>query len=330
MSSFVATGILFASGIWFGRPSPSIDPSGVVTQQVRPVETRAQEGSLARALALFGGADSNHDGRLTAEEARSLPVSAEAFASDDADRDGFWSREEFLLFYRRQLVAFRQPVGADLDAEITRIQALKRVEAVDPARKPKCETSARTADPGSLNLRFETILADVESKCAARRAGREDFQRLRNLVVLNGRAAARGAATPGASSPSAMLDAIDRIEKHSVQGQYARDEFEALRRAPIAENVATPTPLPNPVSRDAAEAPETARPAAKSAVLPTHPAPATPPSSAAPAQIGPAPTPPGPAAGRQRASPAPATPPKAPPHPAPIRPSNDPSDRSKP
>lgn len=356
MSGFIATGILFAVGLSIGPPvssidppAPSIPPSGILGQESRSQDARTQEGSLARALALFAGADSNHDGKLTAEEARSLPVSAEAFGAEDADRDGFWSREEFLLFYRHQLVASRQPVGADLDAEITRIQALKRVDSVDPARKPKCETSSRTADPSSLNQRFETILADVEAKCAAHRADRDDFRRLRNVVVLNGRAAARGSASAASDTQSAMLEAIDRIEKHSVQGQYTRDEFETLRRASFAENVSKPSAPPNVASpnavprdaasrdapprdappREPADAPDVAKSAAKSTAAPTRPAPSAPPSSSpAPAAIGPVPSPAGPAAGRQRPPPAP--PPKPAPHPAPTRPSSDPSDRSKP
>ncbi len=350
MSGFVATGIFFAAALSIGAPAsslfsspastpasspacaPSIVPIGVLFQESRTQAARPSDGSLARALALFSGADANHDGKLTAEEARSLPVSTEAFGAEDADRDGFWSREEFLLFYRRQLVASRQPVGADLDAEITRIQALKRVEAVDPARKPKCETSARTADPSSLNQRFETILADVEAKCASRRAGREDFQRLRNLVVLNGRAAAKGSAEPGSGAQSAMLDAIDRIERHSVQGQYSRDEFETLRRASCPEKVPTSNAHSVAVPRDSAEPPDGGRAAVKTSPTPTRapsPPSATNPGTA-PVQPGPPSAPPGPAAGRQRTSPPPTPPPKPAPRPTPVRPSNDPSDRSKP
>jgi hypothetical protein len=281
-------------------------------------------------------------------------VSAEAFGAEDADRDGFWSREEFLVFYRHQLVSSRQPVGTDLDAEITRIQALKRVESGDPTRKPRCETSARSADPDSLNERFETILADVEAKCASRRAGRQDFQRLRNLVVLNGRAAARGSSTPGPALQSAVLEAIDRIEKHSVQGLYSQDEFAALRRASSAESVSTATATSNAGGRGSVESPQDGRSSVRIYPVPARPNPEGPNSSpthggsapehfgSAPAQVGSAPgqigsapaqvgsAPAGPAAGRQSTAPAPAPPPKPQPHPAPIRPSNEPPDRSKP
>jgi hypothetical protein len=328
MSGFVATGILFAAGLSLAPPGDSTGSAATGANAAPAQETRAQDGSLARAATLFAGADSNHDGKLSAEEARSLPVSAEAFGAEDADRDGFWSREEFLVFYRHQLVVSRQPIGADLDAEIMRIQALKRVEAVDPARKPKCETSSRTADPDSLNRRFETILADVEAKCAARHAGREDFQRLRNLVVLNGRAAARSSAVPGSGPQSAMLDAIDRIEKRSVQGQYSRDEFEILRRASCAESGPTSTAPSTVGPRNPAESEEPGRPTAKSSSAPVRSAPSSPPvSTSPPPPAAPPQAPAGPAAGR-RASP-PLPPPK-PPHPAPVRPANEPSDRSKP
>jgi hypothetical protein len=298
MFGFAARGIVLAAGLSAGVGAP-----------------QAQESSLTRALALFNATDSNHDGKLSADETRVIPVSADAFGAEDADRDGFWSRDEFLVFYRHQLVASRQPVGADLEAEIARIQALKRVEAVDPAKKPRCETSARSVDAFYVNQRIDAILVDLESKCAAHRATRDDFQRLRNLVVLNGRVASRDAGAPSSESQVAILSAIDRIEKRSAQGLYPRDDFESLRRARLATATA-PAPK-SPTSTP----PETPKPA------PTTPQPNPTPPRRDPTP----PTPPlqtqsGPAAARQRPVPTPA--PK--PHPAPPRPGSDPPDRSKP
>ncbi len=306
MFGFVASGIVFVAGLGSGGGEP-------------------QAGTLGRAVAVFSAADLNHDGKLSPEETRSIPVSAETFASEDADRDGFWSRDEFLLSYRKQLVATRQPVAADLDAEVTRILALKRVEAVDPSKKPKCETSARSADASYVNQRFEATLSEVESKCAAGRASREDFQRLRNLVVLNGRAASRISEAPSASSQGAMLAAIDRAEKRAAQGLDAKDDFLALREActagPTLRPVKPAAPSPQDASRPGiASTSETAKP-----VLASPRPSAAPPTSAPPSTT---PVPPGPAASRQRAAPPPA--PKPQPRPAPQRPATDPPERSKP
>jgi hypothetical protein len=271
---------------------------------------------------MFAAADANRDGKLSPEETRGIPVSAETFASEDSDRDGFWSRDEFLVSYRKQLVAARQPVAADLDAEVTRILALKRVEAVDPSKKPKCETSAKSADASYVNQRFEATLSEVEAKCAARRAGREDFQRLRNLVVLNGRAASRGSGSTSESAQGEMLAAIDRIEKHAGMGQDAKDDFLALREACTAGAAVRPvkpaTPSPQAGSRpESATPPEAAR---------TPPRPSAPPSSAPGT-----PVPAGPAASRQKAAPPPPPKPQPPPtRPSPQRPTADPNDRSKP
>jgi hypothetical protein len=297
MLGFVARGIVLAAGLAAGSGSRSDVP---------------QASTLARAVELFAASDSNHDGKLSWDESRSIPVSVDAFGAEDADRDGSWSRDEFLVFYRHQLVATRQPVGADLDAEITRIQALKRVEAVDQTKKPKCETSAKSADAGSVNQRFETMLAEVETKCAARRASRDDFQRLRNLVVLNGRVASRDPGAPTSSSQSALLAAIDRIEKRSAQGQEAKDEFEDLRRslstrpepAPAKPKPLAPTESPKPTTKPS-------RPVVIS--------PSTGPTAPAPA---------GPAAARQR--PVQPAQPKPQPRPVPPKPASDPPLGTKP
>jgi hypothetical protein len=215
---------------------------------------------------------------------------------------------------------------------VTRILALKRVEAVDPSKKPKCETSARSADASYVNQRFEATLSEVEAKCAAGRASREDFQRLRNLVVLNGRAASRSSEAPSASSQGAMLAAIDRAEKRSAQGQDAKDDFLALREACTAGPTLPPAkPAAARRIHRAAGCIETGDASTSETAKPTlarRPPTAVPPTSAPPSTT-PAPT--GPAASRQRAAPPPPPPaPKPPPRPPPQRPATDPSERSKP
>jgi len=307
--------VLVASGIVF--------VAGLGTRSGEP-----QAGTLSQAVAVFSAADLNRDGKLSAEETRSIPVSAETFASEDADGDGFWSRDEFLVSYRKQLVGARRAVAADLDAEVTRILALKRVEALDPSKKPRCETSARSTDAGYVNQRFEATLSEVEAKCAARRASREDFQRLRNLVVLNGRAASRGSGSPSLSTQGAMLAAIDRIERRAALGQDARDDFHALREACTAQAPLRPAKPGAPNPQEPSK-PEVAPATETSKAPPTSPRSSAPPSSSTPA---PASSPPaGPAASRQRAAPPPAPKPQPPPpRPAPQRPATDPPDRSKP
>ncbi|HEV8112510.1 MAG TPA: hypothetical protein VGR31_07015 [Planctomycetota bacterium] len=259
-------------------------------------ETPPSAQNLSRALASFAAADTDRDGRISPDEARSMPVSTSVFAAEDDDKDGFWSRDEFLVFYRHRVIAGGQPVGADLEAEITRLQALKRVRVVEETRKLTTETSARAADAATVCERFECALSDLEKKCADRKATRADFQRLRNLVILNGRATQRPGTDAGqAASQTAMLDALDRIERRASLGPVTRDEFQSLRRSATATTTVPPKTTPAPLVN-------------------------TPPAPAAPA---------GPAESRRKPQPPKPQPPPAP-RPTPDRPDKDKTERTRP
>jgi hypothetical protein len=264
--------------------------------------------SLTRALADFSAADADHDGRISLQEARAIPVTAEAFRSEDENGDGFWSRDEFLVFYHRQLSASGQRAEADLEAEIARLQALKRVRAVERTNRLTAETSARCANAASVNERFESALADLEKKCSARKATRDDFQRLRNLVILNGRIAER------TGPQSALLETLDRIERSSALGQPTQESFKSLREIAGTDHEAGRAAIP-----EAARTPP--QPAAPPAAVKA--APSTPPAGPAA----------GPADARQKAQPKiePRTERPSPPPPPAKKPSDkDKADRSPP
>jgi EF hand len=247
---------------------------GQTPKRVNPV-------SLTQALSSFSTADADHDGRISLEEARAIPVSAESFRAEDENGDGFWSRDEFLVFYHRQLSASGQRADADLEAEIARLQALKRVRAVEQTSRLTAETSARCANAASINERFESALADLEKKCSARRATRDDFQRLRNLVILNGRVADRTASTGNGTPPqSALLETLDRIERGNALGQSTSESFRSLHSI-VAGSAADRAPTPEP---------------ARTSILPVAAQPAA-------GKIAPGALPAGPADARQRAQP---------------------------
>lgn len=201
--------------------------------EARQPET-AQRGSpsnsLARALAAFSAADADHDGKISAEEARAIPVSAADLARDDLEGDGSWSRDEFTLHYRRRLVAGGQAVGSDLDAEVARIQALKRVRVIEEARKQSEVTPGGSGGVEPVGVRLEKALGDLEKSAAARKASPQDFRRLKNLVILSGRSVPEFKDDSPASTANAkVLQALERIEKRAAAGQYVRADFDALR-----------------------------------------------------------------------------------------------------
>jgi hypothetical protein len=196
----------------------------------------AQRGSpsnsLPRALAALTAADTDRDGKVGADEARAIPVTDTVFTTQDFDGDGAWSRDEFVLYYRRELVASRVPVGADLEAEVARIQALKRVKVVEEARKQPGGSAAGNWSGESVEVRLTRATEELEKLAASQKAAPEDFQRIRNLVILGGRSAT--APANGLQSPPAqasLLRTLDQMESRARAGQYVKEDFEAFRRA---------------------------------------------------------------------------------------------------
>lgn len=213
--------------------------------------------SLSRVLSVFAVCDADRDGKISADESRAIPVSAEELAKDDLDGDGSWSRDEFTLYYRARLIAGGQTLGADLDAEVARIQALKRVRVVEEARKHGGEPTGGRVEAEPVRVRFEKALGELEESAATRKAKPEDFRRLRNLVILNGRSAPESQNGSLTSTTSAkVLRMLDGIEKRTAIGQYDRQDFDAVRML-----VETPSPTSRPAN--APTPPGSATPSAK-------------------------------------------------------------------
>jgi len=295
----------------------SLISSAIAAQGVQRTR-KPPANSYPRALAAYAAGDLDRDGRISVEEAAAMPVSEAVFKGKDENQDGFWSRDEFIVFYRHQLIVGGQPVGDDLEAEVARLQALKRVRAVEETKKLTAETSASSADAASVERRFEAALSDLERRLVERKATRADYQRVRNLVLLNGRIAEHSSSHAVATQKS-LLAALDRIEKRAAAGETTVEEFQILRGTPRPNPI---RPIPpgtaNPAPAARASPPVTAGPAdARRRSKPTQaipkrdPAPVRPPApSTAPKTV------------------PPARPPSTPPRPSP--PPKEKPDRSRP
>lgn len=76
--------------------APSFGPAPAATQPATPTAPQKYViGPAAQADVAFDKADANHDGRLSAQEAGTLPAIGNQFQQLDADRDGALSRAEF-------------------------------------------------------------------------------------------------------------------------------------------------------------------------------------------------------------------------------------------
>lgn len=200
------------------------------TARAEGTQGGAPSNSLSRVQGVFTITDADRDGKISAAEGRAIPVPPEELAQEDLDGDGAWSRDEFTLYYRARLIAGGQSVGADLDAEVARIQALKRVRVVEEARNQGVEAPGGRGKVEPVGVRLEKALVDLEKSAATKKATPEDFRRLRNLVILSGRSVPESKRDNHPTSASArMLQALDRIEKRTAAGQHVREDFETLR-----------------------------------------------------------------------------------------------------
>jgi len=93
------------------------------------VSAEERTGTLAQTREAFKVLDANKDARLGAEERAGLDP--QLTRGVDFDGDGFWSKDEFLLFHRQRLLAAKVKPAADLEAEATRIQAARKAKATE-------------------------------------------------------------------------------------------------------------------------------------------------------------------------------------------------------
>jgi len=196
-----------------------------VTQEAKPVAA----ATLERARRTFQAADRNADGRIERAELElaRVKVTAVEFAARDLDGNTYWSRDEFVLWYRGLLIANRQRPAADLETEATRILAIQRTRPVTPANPV-----APAAAPVDQEARLGRALEDLERKALARGATREDFTAVRTM--WEERLAATQPQTPPeelALLKTKVARALADLETRAAEGKVTREEFTQLRQA---------------------------------------------------------------------------------------------------
>ncbi len=196
-----------------------------VTQEAKPVAA----ATLERARRTFQAADRNADGRIERAELElaRVKVTAVEFAARDLDGNNYWSRDEFVLWYRGLLIANRQRPAADLETEATRLLAIQRTRPVTPANPV-----APAAAPVNQEARLGRALEDLERKALARGATREDFTAVRTM--WEERLAATQPQTPPeelALLKAKVARALADLETRAAEGKVTREEFTQLRQA---------------------------------------------------------------------------------------------------
>lgn len=101
----------------------------------------AQRSTLDTVRSIFQRLDADRDGRVTAVEARNAKVSVALFNVHDVDASQGLDRDEFTLLYRDLLTKARRAVPADLQSEVSRIQARRRAAEEAKRKKEQADTA---------------------------------------------------------------------------------------------------------------------------------------------------------------------------------------------
>jgi uncharacterized membrane protein len=218
------------------RFAASIALVALVVHGTASAQRNTSANSLERALATFTAADQNKDGKLSTEEVAAIPIGRSDFQAHDYDHDGSWSKDEFLVFYRQRLLLAGQQVGAELEAETARVQALRKTKAAEETKQKREEAKLTGAqNSGAAKASQPTAVPNntlQRTEPAAVAAG--------TVVAAN---AANAQSSPQPNSPQAsnaanieagLQAALDQLEKRAAAGQATREDFQRVRDQLIA------------------------------------------------------------------------------------------------
>ena len=221
----------------------AISKLGLLAVLLLPASAAAQSrsASLAQALETFTAVDTNKDGKLSPEElvAAKLGLTRSDTRGIDFDHDGFWSKDEFLLFYRQRLLAADVKPAADLEAEATRILAARKAKTSE-------RTPQRTAPEGHA---LADAVDELQGKAASGQAIGTDFDRVRDLMVADARSADQVAhgEDPALGEHSELqrqlLATLERLRSATLAGQFSREDFLDFR-ASIVKRARTAASAP--------------------------------------------------------------------------------------
>jgi len=211
-------------------PAPAPAPARPVAPAARPAAATGL--SLQQVRDSFAKSDADRSGKLDAAEALAAGLDASAFSAAYADADQGLDQDEFVVGSEGR--AAKQPggVAADLSAESTRLQALRRAQKSEDLR------TRREAAPNSAPGAARTGAAREPSSpraAAAEPAGREAGATAAAPAV-NGPAAARRAAAveSPADREKRLLEIREsiarRLRNGELSAEQAQEAYAALDR----------------------------------------------------------------------------------------------------
>lgn len=131
--------------------------------QARKIGAADGAESLRTARRTFVAADEGRDGMIGSKEASAASIPALDFQTFDADGDGRFSLDEFLVYYSRLLVNSGKELGSELGREVARIQTTRGASASAEARRPPLEEGVRPAAGPHVAAQLERARRALES-----------------------------------------------------------------------------------------------------------------------------------------------------------------------
>ena len=120
---------------------------GLLLSSAALAQDSSQGVSLATVRGTFRKADADGDGAITAREAARARIPAKHFVAHDVDANRSLTQEEFVAYYRELLVKARRPVGKDLEAEVARVETLRRAKLAEQERQRAANEAGSTVSP---------------------------------------------------------------------------------------------------------------------------------------------------------------------------------------
>lgn len=207
----------------------------------------------ARAAAAWSHWDADRSGRISLAEAQAGGIDVPLFERGDENADGSWSRCEFIVQYAERSQRAGIGIAADLEAEIARIQALRKARHLAGARIV-CDGSG----PAAVRLAHARVtplsaaLADLQARAARGTMTRESVTHARALLAAQADARAGQASQTQKSRELAAWTEVqrelDRVENGVRAPREARASVEGLRSALVRngwiESVRPPSRMP--------------------------------------------------------------------------------------
>jgi hypothetical protein len=252
------------------KPAEQVKPdaAGQVAPKSQPVKPSAAELDLDARLeialdALEKKAEARNASREDFNQVRDMYIARAEAAKATAGTPGGAGEVDIVARFGRVLDELEKKAMA---GEYSReeYQALRQ-SYIKRARGAVAEKPTPEAQPDPLEARFEAALADLEQRALARNASREDFNRVREMLIARARLAAGG--TAGDTTPNTQFDelkqkleaALTQLENRANEGNVTREEFQALRNMLIkrARNAAHDAQQPSGPGAARARAAET-------------------------------------------------------------------------